>query len=260
VTTTLDPVPDLSIVIPAYNEEARIGPFLDSVGAYARIHPLLVEVVVVDDGSTDGTLAVVEARRPSLPLLRTVALPENRGKGAAVRAGLAAARGGLRAFLDADGSTPVGELDRLLAVAREQPESVVIGSLAPSDARVDVGQVWFRQLVGRLGNAVIRMLVLRGIHDTQRGCKLLPAAACDRVLRFCEVDGWAFDVELLALATRAGHPIVEVGISWHHEPGSKVRPSSYVETLRDVVRVRRRLRHLEKASLVGETRVDTLAR
>jgi dolichyl-phosphate beta-glucosyltransferase len=239
--------PDLSIVIPAFDEEHRIGPFLASVTDWVAGRAAggeSVEVVVVDDGSTDRTLAVVCRFADRLPALVVVELPRNRGKGAAVRAGLAAASGRQRAFLDADGSTPVTELDHLRRAADEHPGAVVIGSIGVPGASVCNDQLWVRRLAGTLGARLIAATTLPGVRDPQRGCKLLPADVCDAVLPHCRTDGWAVDVELLAVARHLGFAVVEVPVSWHHVDGTKVRLRSYPATLAEVLRIRRRVRAL----------------
>jgi dolichyl-phosphate beta-glucosyltransferase len=237
--------PEVSIVIPAFDEEHRIGPFLASVAEWVaarRAAGEAVEVVVVDDGSTDGTVAVARRFADRLPELRVVELPRNLGKGAAVRAGLAAASGRQRAFLDADGSTPVTELDHLRRAAADHPGAVVIGSIGVPGASVRNDQLWVRRLAGTLGARLIAATTLPGIRDPQRGCKLFPAEVCDAVLPHCRTDGWAIDVELLAMARRLGFAVIEVPVSWHHVDGTKVRLRSYPATLAEVVRIRRRLR------------------
>jgi dolichyl-phosphate beta-glucosyltransferase len=241
---------ELSIVIPAFDEEERIGPFLDEIVAWASGRSG-VEVVVVDDGSSDDTVRVVNSYTQRLPALTVHLLGDNQGKGAAVRRGLAAARGRHRVFLDADGSTPVDEVDTLLEATRDRDDVVAMGSIAVEGSSVDQSQLAVRQWAGRLGNRLIQLLAVPGVRDTQRGCKLVSAAWCDEVLPLCVVDGWAFDVELLALSRAAGYQLVEVPVRWHHVKGSKVRAVSYPKTLLDVLAIRRRVRRLVRDGRVG---------
>lgn len=228
---------DLSIVIPAYQEEHRIPVFLDALVAYVADSDRSIEVLVVDDGSKDNLATVIERYATAFPTLRCITLPENRGKGFAVRTGMLAATGRRRAFIDADGSIHPSQIDRLLAVEA----NVVISSVAAPGAELDPPQGPLRAAAGSLGNRLIRTLVLPGVLDSQRGCKVFRDVVADVVFAECEVDRWAFDVEALALARKFGHEPVEVGIRWSHRDGGTIRPTTYLETLRIVFTISRRL-------------------
>lgn len=236
---------DLSVVVPAYNEADRIGTTLESIASYLDGRDLDDEVIVVDDGSTDDTQAVVRSVTERFRHLRVLPVGFNGGKGRAVRLGMLAASGRHRLFLDADNSTDIRELDRLLAAAADEPvePAVVIGSIADRASVVTKHQSRLRSKVGRAGNRLIQRLVLPGINDSQRGFKVFSGPACDEIFKRCRVDGWAFDVEVLAIARALGHHVLEVPITWHHCDGSRVRPSAYLETLRDVIRISYNLRH-----------------
>ena len=235
---------DLSVVVPAYNEAARIDETLDSIASYLADRDRDDEVIVVDDGSTDGTTDVVLTHAPAFRRLRVLPAGFNGGKGRAVRLGMLAASGRHRLFLDADNSTDIRELDRLMAAADAEPvePAVVIGSIATAASVVTREQSWLRSSMGRAGNRLIQRLVLPGITDSQRGFKVFSGPACDQIFSRCRVDGWAFDVEVLAVARALGHHVLEVPITWEHRDGGQIRPSAYVETLRDVFRIRRDLR------------------
>ena len=232
----------LSIVLPAFNEEHRIGVVLDQLIEYAAGCAHDLEVILVDDGSTDATVATAETYGDELPELRVVPLSENRGKGRAVATGMLEARGSYRAFFDADGATPIGEVEKLLAVAEATPRTVAIGSIRTAGSSVVRHQPLLRTVAGRIGNRIIRSAVLPGIADSQRGCKLFPAELADVVFSAQLTDGWVFDIEVLALCQKVGYEIVEVAVDWTHIEGGQVRPVDYFWTLREVMAVRRLLR------------------
>jgi dolichyl-phosphate beta-glucosyltransferase len=232
---------DLSVVVPAYNEERRIGPTLARIVAYLADRPGSAEVVVVIDGSRDGTAAVVrqvqsEANRDvPVHLLDHVV---NTGKGASVRRGMLAARGDLRLFSDADLSTPIEEVDRLVAAVRAGAD-VAIGSRRLPDSRIGVRQPWPRRAMGGLFSWCARSLVVPGIRDTQCGFKLFTAHATRRLFPRQRIDEFGFDVELLWIARRLGLRVAEVAVTWHDDPRSTVRPvSDAARMLRDLVRIR----------------------
>ena len=231
---------DLSIIIPAFNEAERIGETLESIAAYLKERDLDDEVIVVDDGSSDDTVVVAQRYSPLFQRLILLQSERNLGKGHAVRKGMLTGTGRHRLFLDADNSTDVREFDRLMAAAAQEPiePAVVIGSVAVDGSAVTVDQPGMRSRLGRLGNQFIQRLVLPGIHDTQRGFKVFTGEASDAVFRRCTSNGWAFDVEALALAQGLGYHVLEVPITWEHRDDSRVRPGAYVAALLDVVRIK----------------------
>ena len=230
----------ISIVVPCYNEALRLGPTLDTIADYFAGRVDDMEVIVVDDGSTDQTSEVArESRCPNLTVLRT---PENRGKGHAVRVGMLAACGETRLFTDADGSTPIEELATLEKALDELGGSgVAFASIGIPGARVTETQRGLRPAAGRLGNRLVQLIALRGVHDSQRGFKLFSADAAEAIFSAAAVDRWAFDVEALALARTLGFGIAEVPVTWAHKDDSRVTAFSYLSTLVDVVRIRWRL-------------------
>lgn len=234
---------DLSIVIPAYNEEHRIGETLESIAAFLEKRNQDDELIVVDDGSTDNTVVVVEKHRDLFRKLRVIQSERNIGKGHAVRKGMLFATGQLRLFVDADNSTDIGEFDRLMAAAGEEPvaPAVIIGSVALNNSEVRVSQPGLRPALGRVANQMIQRLILPGIHDTQRGFKVFTGEASDAIFRRCTSDGWAFDVEALAYARALGYHVLEVPITWEHREDSRVQPYAYVTSMMDVVRIKRRI-------------------
>lgn len=234
---------DLSIIIPAFNEAERIGATLDSIASYLDERNLDDEVIVVDDGSTDDTIVVASGYSPKFRRLIVLQSVRNLGKGHAVRKGMLTGTGRHRLFLDADNSTNVRELDRLMAAAAEEPvePAVVIGSVALDGSEVAVEQPGMRSTLGRMANTFIQHLLLPGIHDTQRGFKVFTGEASDAVFSRCTSNGWAFDVEALALAQGLGYHVLEVPITWEHRDDSRVNPGAYASALLDVVRIKRRV-------------------
>ncbi len=230
----------LSVIIPCYNEESRLGPTLEAIGDYLAERVDEAEVIVVDDGSTDATAAVAERSTcPNLAVLRT---EPNRGKGHAVRVGMLAASGDLRLFADADGSTPIAELAALEKALDELGGTgISFASIGVEGARVTQAQRGLRPAAGRLGNRVIRLIALPGVMDSQRGFKLFSADAAEAIFSQTVVDRWAFDVEVLAVARHLGYPIAEVPVTWAHKDDSRVTALSYLSTLADVLKVRWRL-------------------
>ncbi len=215
--------PYLSIVIPAYNEEARLGNTLKRMLAYFDAQCLPYEILVVSDGSTDGTADVVEqisGRRPNVLLLSYM---PNRGKGYAVRYGMLRARGERILFSDADLATPIEEIEKLNA-RLDTGSDIAIGSRDVLGSELVKRESLIRELGGKTFNKLVRLLTVPGIHDTQCGFKLFTRSAAQAVFSRCQVDHFAFDVEALYLATRVfTMSVAEVPVRWAHQEGSKVR-------------------------------------
>jgi dolichyl-phosphate beta-glucosyltransferase len=232
--------PRWSVIIPAYNEANRLPRFLDSVVAYLEARDEPYEVVVVDDGSTDGTSAVVEARRhETVKLLRR---ERNTGKGGAVRAGMLWAMGAYRLFADADGATPIEELKRL-EPALVGGADVVIGSRVLRDPGVSVKARPHRVAFGRVFNWFVAQAGLEGVTDSQCGFKAFTALAAGHLFEALTTPGLAFDVEVLLRARAAGYRIVEVPVNWADQPGSKVGVFRHGPgMLWQIARARRRVR------------------
>lgn len=216
-----EPVLDLSLVIPAYNEEGRLPPSLQLVRRDLEQGPRSYEVLVVDDGSRDRTAELVEAAREDWPQLKLIHLPSNGGKGAAVRAGMLAAEGRLRLFSDADLSTPLTELAKLAAALAEGAE-VAIGSRALPGSTIELHQPFPRELMGKTYNQFLRRLVLPGIHDSQCGFKLFTARAARVCFGPLRNPGFGFDAEVLVRARLQGMRITEVPVIWRDASGTRV--------------------------------------
>ncbi len=233
--------PRWSVVIPAFNEARRLPRYLDEVLGYFEGRGEPYEVLVVDDGSSDDTAGRVEAVARHHPAVRVLRQEHNRGKGAAVRRGMLAACGAWRLITDADGATPIAEVKRL-EPALAAGADVAIGSRGLGDPSVSIAARTHRVLAGRVFNRLVAWAGLTGIADSQCGFKAFTAEAARALFALVRTDGFAFDVELLLLARRAGYRIVEVPVNWTDQPGSK---SSVLRDgpamLRQVLRARTRL-------------------
>jgi dolichyl-phosphate beta-glucosyltransferase len=232
----------ISVVIPAYNEVERIPATLRRVREYLDGCGEEYEVIVVDDGSTDDTVAFVAGAAGGWAQLSVHSLGSNQGKGAAVRAGMLRARGELRLFSDADLSTPIEELPRLRERLRGRC-TVAIASRAVPGSTIDVHQPGRREMMGRAYNRLVQLLVLPGLHDTQCGFKLFTAEAASTCFEPLRTAGFGFDAEVLVRARRRGWEVAEVPVRWSHREDSRVsalRDSGLV--LFDLLRLRVRRR------------------
>lgn len=228
----------LSVVIPAYNEARRILPTLEKVRSYLASQPYQSEVIVVVDGGEDGTFQAVDRLRGEWPALRVLDNGTNRGKGYSVRRGMLEATGRYLLFSDADLSTPIEEVERLIG-AIESGAEVAIGSRALKDSDVRVSQAWWRQTMGRTFNRVVRVMAVSGIGDTQCGFKCFGHDAGRRIFSRQRTTGFAFDVEAIWIARKLGYRVVEVPVTWVNDVASRVHPvSDSIRMLVDLVRVR----------------------
>lgn len=214
-------MPFLSIIIPAYNEAARLPESLKKYRAWVRAQSFSCEVLVVDDGSTDATVHEVEKIMQQFPQLQLIKNAENKGKGGVVRQGMLATTGEWRVFLDADAATPIDEVDKLLK--HIQQYEVIIGSRYLEKGSIKIQQSLKRRSFSRLVNLLVQGSLLPGIKDTQCGCKLFSAAAAERIFTKQQVGGWLFDVEILTIARALGYAIKEVAVDWYDAKNSKVR-------------------------------------
>ena len=229
----------LSIVIPAYNEEKRLPQTLRQVlDWFVRGNFSFREVIVVDDGSRDGTARVVEEFANTNANLRLARNPGNRGKGYAVRHGMLEAKGEWILYTDADLSTPITEIEKLCRAAREQNAAIAIGSRAVDRSLVEVHQPALRELSGRCFNLVMRAVTGLPFRDTQCGFKLYRADAARQVFSRQQQEGFSFDVEDLLIAKKLGVRAVEVPVRWANVEGTKVRLSQGIKSFLDLVKIR----------------------
>jgi len=234
----MPPSVELSIIIPAFNEATRLPRTLTGLLAFLDGNTRRAEVIVVDDGSQDDTSAQVRRFERLDPRVRLIRLPQNRGKGYAVRTGVVNSAGSLVLFADADGATPFEELARLEAHILDGAR-VAIGSRGVRDRATRVQARLYRRVLGRIFHAVVRMFAVHGITDTQCGFKLFDAAAAHDLFSRMRMSGFSFDVEVLLMAMRSGYRVAEVPVNWTHQPGSKVRVlRDGLLMARDVLRIR----------------------
>lgn len=216
----------LSIVVPAYNEEKRIAQLLH------ELKQIQAEVILVDDGSTDKTVALA---KQIIPDILVIANQENQGKGAALKRGVLAAQGEQILIMDADNSTPISELEKLQIYLTDY--SVVIGSRALDRSLVKIKQPFYKEFLGRLGNLIIRIILVKEIKDTQCGFKLC-SRETKKIWEQLQTKRWAYDFELLYLAQKNGLKIKEVPVLWRNDTASKVKFKDYFLTLIDIFKIK----------------------
>ena len=215
-----DALPYLSIIIPAHNEEQRLPHTLEQVADFLSRQDFSSEIIVVENGSSDRTLALAQAYAQRMPNLRVLHSAE-RGKGLAVKMGMLAARGRYRFFADADLSMPIAEVVRFIPPALPDVQVAIGSREAPGAVRYD--EPSYRHVTGRVFNTIVRVLALPGLEDTQCGFKCFRGDIADEVFPLQTISGWTFDVEVLFIARRRGYRIAEVGIPWYFNADSKVR-------------------------------------
>ncbi len=214
--------PRLSVVIPAYNERERLRQAIPSIAAYLQSMNWPFEIIVVNDGSSDDTAGVTETLAKAYSMVRLITLNPNRGKGAAVRAGMLGATGRYVLFTDADQSTPISEVDKLLDKLERDNYDVAIGSRAVPGANVRSVQPWYSTVSKRLFRFAMRILVLNGIADTQCGFKCMKREVARAVFPQVTSNTSLFDIEMLTVATREGYRVAEVPIKWVDNPDSRL--------------------------------------
>lgn len=231
--------PHLSLIIPAYNEANRVQATLDTVRAYLESTGQTYEIIPVNDGSTDGTGALMRESAADDDTMRVISYDRNQGKGYAVRQGVLAARGEYIAFSDTDLSAPITELPKLFHSGIDKGYDIAIGSRAVKGTHISKHQPFYRELGGKTLNLIVRLLAVRGIHDTQCGFKLFRGDAAHAIFEKCFLNGWGFDIEVLYLARRMGFTIAEIGVEWSHGEGSKLHLlQAGLQVLRDIIKMR----------------------
>ena len=241
--TTLVMVPSFSVVIPAFNEESRIAHTLRLTLDYLHDVSPESELIVVNDGSTDATATITrDVFSEAKITTRLLANFPNRGKGAAVRSGLLAAQKPIGLFFDADLSTPLDETSKVIEPIANDNVDVAFGSRALDRGLIGIHQLWWREQAGRIFNLFVRLATGLPFLDTQCGFKAFRIDVCRPIFEAARIDGFAFDVELLYLAHRAGLRMREIPVRWNHAEGSKVQlVHDSLRMLREVIALRTRL-------------------
>lgn len=226
----------LSVVIPAYKEESRIGDTLLSLEDYFKDKPYQYEIIVVNDGSPDNTAKVVKGYMQKVKNLRLVDNKENHGKGFAVNCGMAQAKGEYRLFMDADNSVHISTVENFLPELKIGAD-VVIGSIRLKKASVSENSGWYRRALGYIAKVIIGVLAVPGISDTQRGFKLFSRKASEVIFPLQTINRFGFDIELLVIAWVNGLKIKELPVVWNNADGSTVTLKSYFQTLRELFHI-----------------------
>ena len=232
--------PHLSVIIPAYNEEKRIGATLKSVDAYLSKQAYTYEIIVIDNNSNDGTFNLVKKLGEKQIKNLRVESAHERGKGGAVKYGmLKEAKGEYVMFMDADNATPISEIEKFWSYLQKD-FSVVVGSRYLAGSNVTHKQPFYRIILSRLSNILIQLLAVPGIADTQLGFKVFTGQAAREIFEKVTVYGWGFDMEVLTIANIKGLKIKEVPVLWRESGGSHVPLSAYIQSLRDLLKIKLR--------------------
>lgn len=231
----------LSVIIPAYNEEKRIGKTLEDIDRYLKDKNYDYEILVVNDGSRDTTSKVVSGCATAMPYVRVIDLKKNTGKGFAVAEGMRQARGQYKLFMDADNSTSIKNLDQFLPFLLKDGYDIVISSRRRPESKITIVQPWLRRFLGGMWRMIVSMLVPLHFSDPQNGFKLFKREAANFLFSKQTVERWAFDVEILALARKFQFNIKEVGVEWRNEKGSTLALSGMMGMLKELFRIRMNL-------------------
>jgi len=244
--------PALSIVVPAFNEAARIGPSLRKIVEYIDQQHAKIELIVVDDGSTDDTAAVAQesASDSGAGMMRVIRYEQNRGKGYAVRRGLLEAQANIAVFSDADLSTPITETPKLVDAIRNGECDLAFGSRALDRNLIGVHQPWRREQGGRVFNLIVRVATGLPFWDTQCGFKAFRMNVCRPLIEAAQIDRFGFDVELIYLARLAQLRLCEIPVRWDHSEGGPLDSSSNYS--RDSLRMINEVRRIRSAAAAGE--------
>ena len=228
----------LSVIIPAYNEEKRIKDTLIKVGGFLSQQNYDYEIIVVNDGSSDKTSDVVNQLKAQIKNIYLIDSKINRGKGFVVREGMLQAKGDYRLFMDADGSSPIEDVEKLFPYFG-QGYDVLVGSRSMKGAKITLAQNLQRKILGFAFRLMTKLVAgLWGFNDTQCGFKIFNAKSANAIFSKCRINGWSFDVEALVVARKLGYLVKEVPINWHDSPGTKVTMKGMVLAVVDLLTIR----------------------
>lgn len=213
---------EISIIIPCYNEEKRIKKTLEKIWEYFKSKEIDFEIIVVDDGSRDKTVEIVEKWKEGKENIKLIKHPKNKGKGAAVKTGVMNAEGNLILFTDADLSTPIEEYEKLKKFI-DSGYDISIGSRGLKESKILVPQPFFRRMIGRIFPFLVRLIVIRKFKDTQCGFKLFKKEVAKEIFKNLKTTGFAFDVEILYNSVKKRYKIKEVPVTWMNSPYSTVK-------------------------------------
>lgn len=230
----------LSVIVPAYNEEKNLAATIGKFNGYLSGQDYDYEIIIVNDGSADGTEKIAKALVAENKNLKLINNKKNRGKGAAVRQGLLSAQGEYRLFIDADNATSIDHIDKIWAFFNDGYD-IVIGSRNSRDAegaRQDLPQSAWKRFLGTCGNRIIQSLAVKGIYDTQCGFKAFTKKAVEKIIPKTTINRWVFDVEILAIAQSAGYKIAAIPVRWINSPNSRVGVKGYFSSLLEVIKIK----------------------
>ncbi|HEU4342476.1 MAG TPA: dolichyl-phosphate beta-glucosyltransferase [Candidatus Binatia bacterium] len=232
---------DLSVIVPAFNEAKRLPKTLRRLHEYLNAGSLSYEILVVLDGPLDNTREVLQSLTAEIPRLKIADRRVNRGKGYTVKEGMLKASGRIRLFTDADNSTDIAHFEKMKPLFDAGCDVVIASrnSMDVREAQQSVSQVWYKRVMGHLGNLLVQLFAVRGIWDTQCGFKAFRAEAAQRIFSQATIDGWGFDIEILALARRLKYKIGIIPADWVNDDRSHFRWVDYFRVVGDIVKVRK---------------------
>lgn len=229
--------PYLSVIIPAYKEEHRIGKTLLVLNEYFGRQNYTYELIVVNDGSSDKTAEVVISFQDKVKNLKLLDNKENHGKGYVTRQGMLSAKGEYRIYIDADNAISIEQIESFWPWLKEGFD-IIIGSIEVEGAKIEEHAAWYRRALGRWAKYLIRALTIWEIHDTQRAFKLFPAKVAEEIFSRQTITRWSFDVEILVLAKKLGYKIKELPVAWINPGESKINISSYFNALKELLKIK----------------------